>query len=225
MHIEEYAKKHPKNNHATILPETLKNIGTLKEGSMILDIGCAEGNTIQWLDEYFPNRYKYIGIDLSETRIEKAKEKIIAQAEFRVGTAENLPIDSGTVNFILASQVIEHVPSDTQMLMEVGRVLAPKGGFQIDTVYKKKWARYIYRSPSGWALDPTHVREYTDINAILSKFPPTLKVQSYSFTKSYRRFNIVSSLSWLPDWAKIRIPGYFVIFFIGSKNSSDQEKP
>ncbi len=217
MNIEFYAKKHPKNKPGIILPENLDNINKLPVDSKIFDIGCAEGSTIQWLGSRFLDRYKFIGIDLSNTRIQKALKKKIPRAVFCLAKAETLSLVSGRADFVIASQVIEHVSSDIEMLMEIERVLIFGGKFQIDTVYKRKWARYFYRSPSGWALDPTHVREYTDIDDLISKFPSSLKIQSIKLQKTYRKLNIISIFSFLPDWLQIRIPGYFTVFISGYK--------
>jgi hypothetical protein len=97
-------------------------------------------------------------------------------------------------------------------------VLISGGKFQVDTVYKRKWARYIYRSPSGWALDPTHKREYTDVNALLSKFPSALKIENVKIQKTSRKLNILPALFFFPDQLKVRIPGYFTIFISGYRS-------
>jgi SAM-dependent methyltransferase len=57
--------------------------------------------------------------------------------------------------------VIEHVPSDEAMLRQIARVLRAGGRAYISTVFKKPWAWYFHRCNGRWALDPTHVREYT----------------------------------------------------------------
>lgn len=217
MEIETYAVKHAKSRPGTLLPETIETISRLRADSRILDIGCAEGHTIKWLRDVFPDRFELIGVDLSKIRVQKAREKNIPGASFYEGDAMNLPFEDGRANFVIASQVIEHVPDDDQMLREVERVLAPGGRFQIDTVYKRKWAMYIYRSPSGWVLDPTHLREYTDIDGLLAKFPAQLKVSGVKCIKSYRRLNLIKPLAFLPDRAAVRIPGYFTIFLSGEK--------
>ena len=219
MNIEQYANKHPKTRSGVILPENIQLIDQMPAISKILDIGCAEGHTIRWLRTLFPGRYQLIGIDLSQVRIKKALEDKSHSAIFCTGSAEALPIADGVMQFVIASQVIEHVPDDVQMLREIDRVLVPGGRFQIDTVYKKKWARYFYRSPAGWAIDPTHIREYTDIESFISKFPTSLKVTSINLMKTYRRINLIRFLSFLPDWVRIRIPGYFTFFVSGQKNN------
>lgn len=217
MNIENYAKKHPKTKPGILLPETVIGIGNLNRESRVLDIGCAEGNTIQWLESIFPEKYFFLGVDLSETRISKAKAKGVKNADFKVGNAEELPVEDSSVDYVVTSQVIEHVPDDTKMLLEIERVLRSGGEFQIDTVYKKKWAFYFYRSSAGWALDPTHVREYTDLDSFIAKFPPTLKVEKVLLKKCYRSFNIIPFLSFLPDWLRVLIPGYYTLFVMGRK--------
>jgi SAM-dependent methyltransferase len=218
MNVETYAARHPKTRPGSILPDTLAAIASQPEGSTILDIGCAEGYTIQWLQRQFPNTRRFIGVELSSTRVEKARQMRVPDADFRVGDAQALPVEDQSIDFIIASQVIEHVPDDRQMLREVSRVLAPGGRFQIDTVYKKKWAWYFYRSPSGWAIDPTHLREYTDIEALVSSFPASLNVTDVRLVKSVRRLNILRPLAFLPDWVRISIPGYYVVYLSGSKD-------
>lgn len=217
MNIEAYAKKHPKARQGVILPENIAAIEQMPGGARILDIGCAEGHTLRHLRALFPDKFELVGVELSETRVQKAREANIDRAVFHHGDAQDLPIENGTIDFVLASQVIEHVSDDTKMLQEVERVLVPGGKFQIDTVYKKRWAKYIYHSPSGWALDPTHLREYTDVDALAAQFPPALKIDSILLQKTYRRLNIIRSLSFLPNWMKLRIPGYYGLFLSGHK--------
>ena len=222
MNIETYALKHPKNRPGILLPDSIRAIGSLPEGARVLDVGCAEGNTIQWLQEQFPHRYEWIGIDLSTTRIARARQKQIPGVNFLVGDVQSLPIDEGTIDFVISSQVIEPVPDERKMLREVSRVLVRGGRFQIDTVYKKKWAWYFYRSPSGWALDPTHLREYTDQAELVSRFPGNLDLSQPKIVQSLRKMNILACFSTLPDWISIPIPGYYVIFLTGTKR---EEQP
>lgn len=218
MNIETYAKKHPKTGQGVVLSENITTIENMPGGTRILDIGCAEGHTLEYLRARFPDKFELLGVDLSVTRIQKAQLKNIFQAKFHTGDAQNLPVEDRSIGFVIASQVIEHVPDDGKLLQEVERVLVPGGKFQIDTVYKKRWAWYMYRSPAGWALDPTHVREYTNIDELISRFPPHLKIDSVQLFECYRRLNIIYYLSFLPDWAAIPIPGYYTLFISGHKS-------
>ena len=217
MNIEEYARKHEKYLPAKLQRETLERLCELQSGDRMLDIGCAEGSTLSMLRGVLHDGVLLYGMDLSETRIQKAKGKLIPDTSFCVGNIETIPFEADFFSAVTCSQVIEHVPNDGEALQEIARVLKNGGFFQIDTVYKKKWAKYFYKSPCGWALDPTHLREYTDIDSLLALFPKTLKVERAFLKPVVRRFNTLSFLSFLPDWVKIRIWGYYNLFIIGVK--------
>lgn len=213
MDIEKYATVHPKDEPAKIQEYIIKKLKTLKEGSKILDIGCAEGATIRFLSETFGDKYKYTGVDLSKERISVAKSKKTPNAEFIVSTGEKMKLPSGSYDCVLCSQVLEHVEDEDSLTSEVKRLLKPNGIFQIDTVYKKPWAWYFYRAPIGWAIDPTHLREYTDINVakrIVEK--AGLIVDEIYTKKDTRNLKKIGLFD-----IEIPIPGYYTLFVLGNK--------
>lgn len=213
MDIEEYAKVHPKDKPAKISDATLERISKLSKGSEILDIGCAEGSTIQWLNSLFGSKFKYTGVDLSETRINKAKSRRIPSANFVVSTGESIPLEPESFDCILCSQVLEHVESEDALLSEILRLLKPGGIYQVDTVFKKKWAWYFYRSPMGWALDPTHLREYTNTDSVRRIFDRNqLKVETIYTVQMSRDLNKI-----MPFKLEIPVPGYYFLFVEGEK--------
>lgn len=213
MNIEDYAKKHPKSKGATLPPLILEKIGDLPRNSKILDIGCAEGFTIQELYNIFGDKYEYTGVDLSETRIEKAKKLQLPNSKFLVSTGEDMPLRGAIYDCVLSSQVLEHVEDENAFLAEINRVLKPGGIFEIDTVYKKRWAWYFYKSPIGWALDPTHLREYTDTQILEELFDRAeLKIQETHLVQAKRDLSKI-----LPVKVVLPIPGYYTIYLLGKK--------
>jgi ubiquinone/menaquinone biosynthesis C-methylase UbiE len=213
MTIEDYAKRHPKVKGANLAPEIIENIGKLKVGSKILDIGCAEGLTIKSLYEIWGSKYTYYGVDLSKTRIKKAKNLEIPNSKFIASSGESTPFEDSFLDCILCSQVLEHVDNPNGLLAEIYRLLKSGGIFEVDTVYKRKWAWYFYRAPIGWALDPTHLREYTSLSEVENLFKRNkLQVEDIFINPSYRNLN-----QKLPLNLKIRIPGYYTLFILGEK--------
>ena len=85
-----------------------------------------------------------------------------ARAEAVVGDALNLPYDDNTFDVVLISEVLEHVPNDTQAIAEFVRVLKP-GGVAAVTV-PREWPETVcwklsdeyHENPGG------HVRIYTE---------------------------------------------------------------
>ena len=71
-----------------------------------------------------------------------------------------------SIDIIVSTQVIEHVPDDVAMAKEMYRVLSDYGTVYLSTVFKKPYGWYFYRNNGRWVLDPTHVREYTDHNLL-----------------------------------------------------------
>lgn len=212
MNIEDYAKKHPKSSNAVVREKTIEYLSTLPKGSSILDVGCAEGSTIQYLQRIFGDHFIYTGIDLSETRINKAKDKNIPNSHFIVSNAETIPFEENSFDCVLSSQVLEHVNNPDSMIKEISRVLKDSGYFQVDTVFKKRWAKYFYRSPIGFALDPTHLREYTNVNDLKELFEPHLMIDSIEKKACVRD---LSKILPIKKSLKVKIPGYYIIFLLG----------
>ena len=213
MNIEEYALAHPKDEPARIQEYIIRKLKTLRKGSNILDIGCAEGATICFLEEMFGDQFKYTGIDLSKERISVAKTKKIPNSEFIVSTGEKISLPDGSYDCVLCSQVLEHVEDEDSLLFEIKRLLKPNGIFQIDTVYKKPWAWYFYKAPMGWAIDPTHLREYTDINTVKK----IVEKNGLIIDKVYTRKNTRNLEKIGLFDIEVPIPGYYTLFVLGKK--------
>ena len=127
----------------------------------ILDLGCGDGALLDALNKkgYLDGKTVY-AIDLSEQRIESA-QAINDAFVCSVADATNTELADGSLDFLITDQVIEHVPSDEDMVREIHRVMAKNGTVYIGTIFKKKYAWYFYRCNGKWTIDPTHVREYT----------------------------------------------------------------
>jgi hypothetical protein len=61
--------------------------------------------------------------------------------------------------------VMEHVPDERAYLAEILRQLRPGGRAYLTTVFKKRWAWYFRERDGESVLDPSHLREYTDLAA------------------------------------------------------------
>lgn len=59
--------------------------------------------------------------------------------------------ESGSFDFVVSFQVIEHIKDDTQFVREVARVLRPGGKFIVSTP----------NAPMSLTRNPWHIREYT----------------------------------------------------------------
>jgi ubiquinone/menaquinone biosynthesis C-methylase UbiE len=152
----------------------------------IIDLGCGDA----WLATHAfrdANVEKYLGVDVSDSAAELAREHIAiwqGRAEVAAGNLANFlhDVPDASANVVLASYSIHHFLSDAKiaLITDCRRVLAPGGAFLwIDAVRRDDESRdaYINRlthvMQNDWtALTPdqragacTHVRE--------SDFPET----------------------------------------------------
>ena len=132
----------------------------------ILDLGCGDGRLIYVLNknELFKNESKIVAVDLSEDRIKRLKE-CLSFVQAIKSDALNVDLPRGSFDFVICSQLIEHLDSDETLLREVKRLLQPNGVLFISSVVKKKYAAYIYFKNGRFLLDPTHIKEYKSAEA------------------------------------------------------------
>lgn len=92
-------------------------------GSTCLEIGGGDGPLTPKLECFFPN---VISLDFSKTflkRIQSKTKKTICV----YGDAHFLPLEDHSIDFVICSEVLEHVCIPTQLLLEIRRVLKPDG--------------------------------------------------------------------------------------------------
>lgn len=95
----------------------------------ILEVGCGTGGTLRELHALFP--------DASARGVEPSAEAAAAARRkgsiVTVGSFDRLPVEAGSVDLLLALDVLEHVDDDLAALAEASRALRP-GGRLIVTV-------------------------------------------------------------------------------------------
>ncbi len=166
MDIEEYAKH--VHFYVDEPPALLLSLAGRDSWRTLLDLGCGDG----WILRSLKSRgllkdKQVIAVDLSESRIEVA-QSIDPRFECHVTSSETISMIPGeSVDLLVSSQVIEHVPSQDSMLREIHRVLKPDGKVYLSTVFKKWYGWYFYRCNGNWVMDPTHLREYRKDSELL----------------------------------------------------------
>lgn len=80
----------------------------------ILDFGCALGDAIPIYHSAFPEA-RLIGVDISESAVEKCKNRYGQFADFKAATHFEIP----EADVIIASHVMEHLTDDTSIVKEI----------------------------------------------------------------------------------------------------------
>jgi ubiquinone/menaquinone biosynthesis C-methylase UbiE len=120
----------PKNSEVPVVGRFRSCLRLLEKynlkGKVLLDVGSSTG----LLESKLKRRglKKMIGIEPNKEAVEFAR-KTVKDAEFHIGTADNLLVKNNTCDIVTMFDVIEHIPENGERdaFFEVKRVLK-KGG-------------------------------------------------------------------------------------------------
>ncbi|MBA7490129.1 methyltransferase [subsurface metagenome] len=115
----------------------------LASGDVCLDLGCGLGDLTAILGNYYN---KVIGTDLSITALQYAvKYHKNSRSAFLAANACEQPFKNNTFDFVLLSEVIEHIlPEESQRTInEIFRILKPGGKVLITTQNKMELHRLL----------------------------------------------------------------------------------
>ena len=110
---------------------------TKKENKLVLDVGCGRA----WVAEYFIKSETSIVIsfDIAIINTVKALKKHPSENHFAVtGDAFNPPFKPETFDYIIASEIIEHVADPSEFIKQLFSLLRKNGKLIITTPYKEK---------------------------------------------------------------------------------------
>lgn len=116
----------------------------------LLEVGCGEGNFLRRAARDFSFA---CGLDLSREGLKRASRH---QLPLNLGDAQNLPFKSESFEFLIAFDLVEHLPAPEKFFDEAVRILKPGGELVLTTpnpeslgsrLKKKEWFGY---------KDPTH---------------------------------------------------------------------
>lgn len=221
-----------------VLEESTKLI---KKAKKIVDLGCGLGGTLQIFRRLNPGA-KLIGVDFSQVAIDRAAGYMRQDKNINFincDLSSDFPRNISGVEVVYTSQLLEHLDKPVEFLKNVEKILSPGGVVIISTVYRKPWAKYIYKNRRGEnVLAPDHINEYNDPEKLLDqvkkagfeieickwvnfKYPitdPILRIFDKD-VKSLRLFQFLNSklLMFLRYYLAIPILGFYNIQVIAKK--------
>ncbi len=127
----------------------------LARSKRVLDAGCGTGYGSALLAE---DALEVFGIDVAPEAVDHAREHYSAQnLYFAQASCAALPVASGSLDLLVAFEVIEHIAEWREFLAEARRVLRPSGQFVVSTPNKN----YYTSSRGASGVNPYHVHEFT----------------------------------------------------------------
>jgi len=116
-----------------------------------VEVGGGPGGAARVLSR-IPGVRLCIGLDLSRSYLLAAKQPEYPIEPIQATADGTLPLKSGRVDFVLASEVFEHLRNRTRFIAEVHRILRPGGTFVLTTPNLQSVALVLLRRvPRAWA--------------------------------------------------------------------------
>jgi len=106
-------------------------IDLIEENKNILDIGCLNGNFYNFLKTNDFKMKSFVGVDLSDKLIDRAKKRFPEQ-EWLVSDCYRLPFNTDMFDIVTLMEILEHIDNPKLAIEEAKRVCKP-GGYIITT--------------------------------------------------------------------------------------------
>lgn len=165
-------------------------------GMRVVDCGCGSGIFTKLVNDF---GILASGLDLSKGLIELAR-RTYPGIEFVAGDVENLPFDSESLDGVLLSGIIHHLPDPSKCAREVFRVLKPKGVFVAFDPNRMNPFMWLYRDKSSPFYSSEGVTE-NERPIIASEIAQVFTQEGFSVSTSYLsglhyRYIASSNLRW-----------------------------
>jgi len=144
--------------------KTALELALIKDSSVVLDVGCADGYVLKKTLE-INDSCKCYGVDVLEKNLRE-----IPNCDIRVSDARNLPFADKFFDIVFVLDMLEHVKDFEQIIKEIKRVLKPNGVAILSEpteTWFYKFCRFLWLRK--FSMDEFHLYNIYEIE---KKFPP-----------------------------------------------------
>ncbi len=146
------------------MPPLLRRTAEAVPPRVLADLGAGDGGTLWPLDRAGLVGETIYAVDISAKHVALC-ERLSPKVRGIVSDVARVDeLADGSVDAVVSSQVIEHLPDDRVLAPEIARLLRHGGWFYVASVIRGPRAFWLYKgkppAPERWQLDPTHMREY-----------------------------------------------------------------
>ena len=124
-------------------------VASLKlEQAEVADLGCGSGVILCDVLKMRP-RWTGHGLDISPAAISYGErlathKGVAPRAEFRTGNIARLPFEENSLDLVIASEVIEHLPNPLAVIEGIARVLRPEGKLLLTLPMESRKSAHIH---------------------------------------------------------------------------------
>lgn len=146
------------------LQKEVISTANLQNNTNFLDLGCGPGWAVCYVSSLLNGQGYFVGIDISQGMIEKAKQNALGLKNivFYKASAEELPLENDFFTIIICANSFHHYLNPIKALTEIYRVLKQGGRIYIvdtttDDFFPKCWDRL------SRIIEKGHVKHYSTI--------------------------------------------------------------
>lgn len=158
---------------------------------VVLDIASGEGYGANILSKYAS---KVIGVDIDKDCVENANIKYSRDnLSFFVGSADDIPVESNTIDVLISFETIEHHNKHVEMLTEIKRVLKLDGILIMSSPDKK------YYSDLTGQVNPFHVKElyFKEFKKLIDQY---FQFTNYYYQNSFNLNSFIGCLESIENY-------------------------
>jgi len=179
------------------LVTTCMRLARLKPGARVADLGCGSG---VFTDLLHSQGYRAVGLDLSPKLIAVGRAKYPG-VEFIEGDVEHLPFSDESLDGVLLSGLVHHLPDPSRCASEVYRVLKCGGAFAAFDPNRMNPFMYLYRDRSSLFYSSVGVTE-NERPVLAQRIAATFRQSGFSVGTDYLsdlsyRYIASSRLRWV----------------------------
>jgi len=127
----------------------------VEPGQTVLDLGSGAGLDLLIAAEKVGPTGKVIGVDMTDDMLERARANVkaagLTNVELRKGIIEQLPVESGTIDWVISNCVINLSPEKERVFAEIARVLKPGGRISISDIVAQDLPPWVLESAALYA--------------------------------------------------------------------------
>jgi ubiquinone/menaquinone biosynthesis C-methylase UbiE len=128
--------------------DSILKASDVKPGNTVVDVGCGTGFLTRQAVMQIQGKGRVVGVDLSPSMLEKAEDNLSKLAlhgsvEFRVGDAENIPVQDDFADAVVGNMILHHCAKPKQAVLEMTRILKEGGRVAVADLEKhnERWLR------------------------------------------------------------------------------------
>jgi arsenite methyltransferase len=122
----------------------------ISPGQTVLDLGSGAGIDLLLAAKIVGPEGRALGVDMTDDMIEHARRNAAAagldNVEVRKGIIEEIPVEDGTVDWVISNCVINLSPEKDRVFKEIARVLRPGGQMLVSDIVAEDLPDWVLKS-------------------------------------------------------------------------------